>query len=83
MLTGEEDIQKTLQTLYIMTQPVEQLAAAMKAGTLEQDAFIWGDKLDMPSLKHIVADIRARLADVMYLSPDIDDDGKKKQQTDG
>lgn len=69
--------------MYIMTQPVEQLAAAMKAGTLEQDAFIWGDKLDIPSLKHIVADIRGRLADVMYLSPDIDDDGKKKQQTAG
>lgn len=83
LLTGEEDIQKTLQTLYIMTQPVEQLAAAMKAGTLEQDAFIWGDKLDIPSLKHIVADIRGRLADVMYLAPDTDDDGKKKQQTAG
>lgn len=83
LLTGKDDMQKTLQTLYIMTQPVEQLAAAMKAGTLEQDAFIWGDKLDIPSLQRIVADIRARLQDVMYLSPDIDDDGKKKQQTAG
>lgn len=55
----------------------------MKAGTLEQDAFIWGDKLDIPSLQRIVADIRARLQDVMYLSPDIDDDGKKKQQMAG
>lgn len=67
-----------------MTQPVEQLAAAMKAGTLEQDAFIWGDKLDIPSLKHIVADIRGRLEDVVYLSPDIDGEGdKKKPQTAG
>lgn len=67
-----------------MTQPVEQLAASTKAGTLEQDAFIWGDKLDMPGLRSIVADIRARLEDVVYLSPDIDGEGgKKKPQTAG
>lgn len=67
-----------------MTQPVEHLAAAMKDDTLEQDALIWGDTLDVPSLKHIADDIRSRLEDLIYLSPDVDgEEGKKKQQTAG
>lgn len=83
LLTGEEDIQKTLQTLYIMTQPVEKLAKSIANSSLETDAMIWGDNVGIFELKHIMEEIRRKLSDLVYLAPDGDDDGKKKALTDG
>lgn len=78
-LTGEDDIQRTITSLYIMTQPAAELAKHNANGTLETDALIWSDAVGVRELKRIMGDIQEKLKELLYISVDDDEDNKKKE----
>lgn len=84
LLTGEDNTEKTITSLYVMTQPADVLAKESANGVLEMKALAWADELNIFQLKDIVENVRNRLREIAYLAPEGNDEGtKKKARTDG
>lgn len=77
ILTGEGDMTGLIESIYVMSAPVEDLAGR-DVGEIKRDACVWADSLPLGALDQAVLAVQASLGDMAYLAPDGKDDCKKK-----
>lgn len=84
-MTGIENLQKTLETVYVMTTPLEELIKGGKSeDAFREKALIWADNYsNIEALNQIVEKIRDKMSLLDKTCPsDASEDGKKKAITD-
>lgn len=84
ILTGRGDGLNSVYSAWIMTRPVEELAAvASDRGEMEKRALIWAEGFPVDSFSRICVAIVEQFKALSGVAPGADDDDKKKALTAG